>query len=108
MSATGNPSRASLPLRYNRVRAWHLVGVEALSAAARTVAGSRPLNACECVFLGLDLVVVVMGLLTAAESGPQCGRYLNWHRAARLDNRPREMLEVMTPSEICLRPSAGV
>jgi len=26
--------------------------------------------------LGLDLVVVVIGLLAAAESHPQCGRYL--------------------------------
>jgi hypothetical protein len=32
------------PLRYSRVRAWHLVGVSAEIADATTVSGSRPWN----------------------------------------------------------------
>src|SRR5574340_465478 len=42
MSATGNPSSSSLPSRYSRVRAWHLVGVTRQMAEAATVSGSRP------------------------------------------------------------------
>ena len=42
ISLTGNPSAASVPSRYSRVRAWHLVGVTEQIAAAATVSGSLP------------------------------------------------------------------
>jgi hypothetical protein len=42
MSAGGNPSAASAPPRYRRVRAWHFVEVLAHTAVEATVSGSRP------------------------------------------------------------------
>src|SRR2546429_741807 len=46
MSATGKPSSSSLPSRYNRVRAWHRVGLTWQMLDAATSSGSWPCRVC--------------------------------------------------------------